>query len=165
MRLKGSLCPSGRRFQAALVSEHDDERVFFGVLQCGPRERARARPSCLSHSHGCRRSPGAWCRNLGARRQSHQSERPAGKRKGAGRRSPASWGTLRRARCQSSERSRDWRPDTIGCTFVLKPGRRDTALSAGPLDRWKVNGGTSYVVKTPLVLLRTIIKFCKHPRV
>ena len=37
-------------------------------------------------------------------------------------------GDVETARCRSSERSRDWRADTIGCIFVLKPGRRDTGF-------------------------------------
>ncbi|HWW51107.1 MAG TPA: hypothetical protein VN044_05165 [Verrucomicrobiae bacterium] len=43
-------------------------------------------------------------------------------RKGAGREKSGFLGTLRTARRRSSERSRDWRADTIGCMFVLKPG-------------------------------------------
>jgi hypothetical protein len=37
-------------------------------------------------------------------------------------------GDVENGRCRSSERSRDWRADTIGCIFVLKPGRRDTGF-------------------------------------
>ena len=33
--------------------------------------------------------------------------------------------TSRTARCRSSERSRDWRADTIGCMSALKPDQRD----------------------------------------
>jgi hypothetical protein len=43
-------------------------------------------------------------------------------RKGARREKSGFSGTLRTARRRSSERSRDWRADTIGCMFVLKPG-------------------------------------------
>jgi hypothetical protein len=55
---------------------------------------------------------------------------PLRSRKGAGRdKSGFSW-TSRTADCRSSERSRDWRADTIGCMFVLKPRRRDTGFIA-----------------------------------
>ena len=47
---------------------------------------------------------------------------------GGGREKSGFSGTSRTARCRSSERSRDWRADTIGCMFVLKPGRRDTGF-------------------------------------
>ena len=47
---------------------------------------------------------------------------------GGGREKSGFSATSRTARCRSSERSRDWRADTIGCIFVLKPGRRDTGF-------------------------------------
>ena len=49
-------------------------------------------------------------------------------RKGAGPGKSGFSGMSRTARCRSSERSRDWRGDTIGCTFVLKLDRRDCGL-------------------------------------
>ena len=44
---------------------------------------------------------------------------------GGGREKSGFSATSRTARCRSSERSRDWRADTIGGTSALRPGQLD----------------------------------------
>ena len=135
----GSLQPGRETSSAEPSRRHVRGVAAGGPSRAGKNEGCSGMPSRASCTEG-----GPWkvYRSLCGFRRRQEEARSRDRGRGAHGKSDFS-ARSRTARCRSSERSRDWRADTIGCIFVLKPGRRDTGFIGKSSARPRMHGGRS----------------------